>query len=182
MPLLERPYAPDNATLAARPGLILLAMAIICAVLVLILPVGILIILHQNSILTIGNFLKLGWMSLSTLVAILSPPRPIMLVLAIPSVLVIVFSIVFLIAFRFRAAWGPRVLSALAILWAVSVSASTILLPLLGMPGPLPVFTFLGMLPGLIAPLLFAIGFAGFMLHGDVARAWFGTAPKDARA
>jgi hypothetical protein len=166
----------------ARPGFILSAMAGICAVLVLIPPVGTLIVLHQNGALTIGNVLKLGWLVLTAIVAVLSPPRPLMVVLAIPSVLIFVFSIVFLTAFAFRAAWGPRILGVLAILWALSVNASTIVMPLLTFSGSLPVMTFLGMIPALIAPLVFSIGFAGFMVHGDVARAWFRTGPREARA
>ena len=101
-----------------------------------------------------------------------------MVVLAIPSVLIFVFSIVFLIAFVFRAAWGPRILAVLAILWALSVNASTILVHLLPLSGSLPVLTSLGMVPTLVAPLLLAIGFAGFMRHGDVVRAWFRTADR----
>jgi hypothetical protein len=166
---------PQVARADIRPGFILSAIAAISLVMVLILPVGILFVLQQNDILTIANVLKLGWLSLTTLVAILSPPRPVMMVLAIPSVMILLFSIVFLTAFFWRARWGPRILSALAIIWAISVNASTILLPILSMPGPLPVLTFLGMIPGLIAPLVFAVGFVGFMLHADVTQEWFRT-------
>jgi hypothetical protein len=158
-----------------RPGFILSAIAAISLVMVLVLPIGTVIVLQQNNVLTIGNVLKLGWLSLTTLVAMLSPPRPVMMVLVIPSVMILLFSIVFLTAFFSRAGWGPRALSVLAVIWAISVNASTILLPLLSMPGPLPVLTFLGMIPGLIAPLVFAVGFVGFMLHADVTQQWFRT-------
>jgi hypothetical protein len=166
----------------ARPGFILSAMAAICAALVLFPPIGIVVVLHLNDVLTIGNVLQIGWLTLGALVAVLSPPRPYMVVLAIPSVLIFVFSIVFLIAFVFRAAWGPRILSVLAIFWALSINASTILVPLLTLSGSLPVLTSLGMVPSLVAPLIFAMSFAGFMVHGDVARAWFRTGPREARA
>lgn len=171
--------AQHPARLAARPGFILSAIAAICAVLVLIPPVGALIILYLNSVLTLDNALKIGGLLLSTFGTILSPERPFMVVLAIPFMLIFVFSIVYLAAFFWRAAWGPRILSALAVIWAISVKISTIVMPLMAMPGSLPAMTFLTMIPGLIAPLIFAIGFAGFMLHGDVVRAWFGTIPKD---
>lgn len=175
---LDAPHAPRPA---ARPGFILSAMAAICLVIVLIPPVGALIILYLNDILTLDNILKIGGLLRITLFEILSPARPVMVVLAIPFILIFVFSIVYLMAFFLRAAWGPRVLSALAVIWAVSVKVSTIVMPLMAMPGALPVMTFLAMIPGLIAPLIFAIGFTGFMLHGDVVRAWFGTVQKDPR-
>lgn len=180
-PLLHPdPHRPREPR--ARPGFILSAMAGICAALVLFPPIGIGIFLHLNDVLTIGNMLQIGWLSLGALVTVLSPPRPYMVVLAIPAVLTFVFSIVFLTAFVFRAAWGPRILAVLAVLWALSVNASTILVPLLTLSESLPVLTSLGLVPTLVAPLIFSIGFAGFMLHGDVARAWFRTAPRAARA
>lgn len=171
---------PRTSEPRARPGFILSTMAAICAALILFPPVGIVVVLHLNDVLTLSNILQIGWLSLGALVAVLSPPRPYMVVLAIPSVLIFVFSVVYLIAFGFRTAWGPRILAVLAILWALSVNASTILVPLLTLSGSLPVLTSLGMVPTLVAPLLFSIGFAGFMLHGDVAKAWFRTARREA--
>lgn len=167
---------------AARPGFILAAIAGICVFLLFIPPVGLLIILYQNGILTVANIMKLGGLSLSTLGSLFSPARPFMVVLATPFILIFLFSIVYLTAFFLRAAWGPRVLSTLAVLWAISVKVSTVVMPLMVMPGSLPALTFLGMIPGLIAPLIFALGFVGFMLHGTIPQAWFGTAPKEARA
>jgi hypothetical protein len=178
MALLRLGDPPRAAEPRARPGFILSAMAVICAALVLFPPAGVLVVLYVNDVLTLANVLQIGWLTLGAFVAVLSPPRPYIVVLAIPSVLIFVFSIVFLIAFVFRAAWGPRILAVLAILWALSVSASTILLPLLSYSGSLPVLTSLGMVPTLVAPVLFAIGFAGFMRHGDVVRAWFRTADR----
>ncbi len=166
---------PQPARPAARPGFILWSIAAICLVIILIPPVGALVILHLNNVLTLDNTLKIGALLLSTLGNILSPARPFMVVLAIPFVLIFVFSIVYLAAFFLRSAWGPRVLSVLAVIWALSVKVSTIVMPLMAIPGSLPAMTFLAMIPGLIAPLIFAIGFAGFMLHGDVAREWFRT-------
>ncbi len=166
----------------ARPGFILSAMAVICAALILLPFVGAVVVLHLNGVLTISNVLQIGWLVIGALVAVLSPPRPYMVVLAIPSVLIFVFSVVFVAAFVLRAAWAPRILAVLAILWALSVNASTILVPLLTLSGSLPVLTSLGMVPTLVAPLLFAMGFAGFMLHGDVAQAWFRTARREVRA
>ena len=171
--------AQNPARSAARPGLILSAIAAICLFIILIPPVGALIILYLNGVLTLANTLKIGGLLLSTFGSILSPERPFMVVLAIPFMLIFVFSIVYLVAFFLRAAWGPRVLSALAVIWAISVKVSTIVMPLMAMPGSLPAMTFLAMIPGLIAPLIFAIGFTGFMLHSDVVRAWFATIPKD---
>lgn len=178
MALLPHVDPPRAAEPRARPGFILLAMAVICAALVLFPPAGVLVVLYVNDVLTLANVLQMGWLTLGALVAVFFPPRLYMVVLAIPSALIFAFSIVFLIAFVFRAAWGPRILAVLAILWALSVSASTILMPLLTLSGSLPVLTSLGMVPTLVAPIVFAIGFAGFMLHGDVARAWFRTADR----
>jgi hypothetical protein len=179
---LTPPAPPPASEPRARPGFILSAMAGICAALILFPLVGIVVVLHLNNVLTVGNLLQIGWLFLGALVAVVSPPRPYMMVLAIPSVLIFIFSIVFVTAFVLRAAWGPRILAGLAILWALSVNASTILMPLWTLSGSLPVLTSLGMVPALVAPLLFSIGFAGFMLHGDVAKVWFRTDRRQAPA
>jgi hypothetical protein len=170
-----------DAAPAARPGFILSAMAFICALMVVIPPVGMLIVLLLNGVLTFTNIAMMGWFSLTTLFWMFSPPKPIMTMAALPVVLLLLFSITYLLAFFRRASWGPRILSVMALVWAISVSTSTLLVPLIAMPGPLPVMTFLGLIPGMIAPILFALGFAGFVLHGDVAQEWFGTSKRNAR-
>ncbi len=168
-----------GATNRARPGFILSAMAAIFGLLLLIPLVGILIVLYNNDALTIANIWGVLRISVVALASALSSGLPIKVVLTVPTALTFVVAIVFLVAFCFRARWGPSVLAALALIWAVAVDASTILVPLLGMSGSMPLLTVLSMIPSLVAPVVFALGFAGFLLHGDVPRAWFRAGPSD---
>ena len=179
MAVPARSCALDRTRPRARPGFILSAMAVIFGLLVFTPLVGTLFVLYRNDALTLGNMLYGVSASLGGLVHAILSARPVTVVLVLPAMLVFLVSIVFLVAFCFRAAWGPRILAALALIWALAANASAVLVPLLGMSGSMPLLTFLGMVPGLVAPFIFALGFAGFMLHGDVARAWFGTFPKD---
>ena len=168
-----------GVTNRARPGFILSAMAAIFGLLVLLPLVGILIVLYNNNALTLANIWGVLWISVVALVSALSSGLPITVFLAVPTAMTFVVAIVFLVAFFFRARWGPSVLTALALIWAVAVDASKILVPLLGMSGSMPLLTVLSMIPSLVAPVVFALGFAGFLLHGDVARAWFRAGPSD---
>lgn len=174
-----RSGAPDRAIPRARPGFILSAMAFIFGLLVFTPLVGTLFVLYRNDALTLGNILYGVSASLGVLVHALLSAQPVTVALVLPTMLVFLVAIVFLVAFCFRAAWGPRILAALALIWALAVNASTVVVPLLGMSGSMPLLTFLGMVPGLVAPFIFALGFAGFLLQSDVAQAWFGTFPKD---
>lgn len=182
---MPHPQGPDARPInrkSARPGLVLSTLAAICAALLILPPAGILVALFQDGALRPEMIAEFGWFLLSVLLPRFRPPSSTAALAAIPMLLLFLFAITYLVAFCRRASWGPRFLAALALIWAISAGASTVLLPILAMPGGLPLLTFFGMVPGIIAPTLFAVGFAGFMLHGDVARTWFGTLSEDARA
>ncbi|MCU0883594.1 MAG: hypothetical protein MUC44_01390 [Beijerinckiaceae bacterium] len=178
---LAPPEVTHDRQPSPRPGLILSAMAAMSAALIVLPPVGILIFLYQNGALRLEVMLDIGWFFLNTLVPAFPPSRPFMAFIVIPVILLFMVSITYLIAFFRRAAWGPVVVSILAIGWALAASSSTLLVPMLTMPGGLPLLTILGMIPGLVAPVLFALGFVGFLLHADVTRIWFRVARKEPR-
>lgn len=148
-----------------RAGLILSAMVALCLGLVLIPITGSLIILHQH-----------GMLSVSVFVHLFMQPSAVTKVVIIPSILLFALAVVFIIAFFLRAPWGPGILSALAMIWACCASLATILVPMLAMPGGLPMLTAMNMVPAILSPLLFALSFVGFLLQSEGPRRWFAQA------
>ncbi|MDP2800723.1 MAG: hypothetical protein Q8O26_02460 [Phreatobacter sp.] len=150
------------------PGVILSAMVVLCIGLITIPVAGALVIIYSW-----------GMLSPFDLLTLLTIDSNISEVFFIPRDLLFIVGLIFIIAFFMRASWGPPILSVLALLWAISASVATMLVPMRAMPGGLPLLTALNLAPAMIAPMLFALGFTGFLLTSDSACRWF--APPDAR-
>lgn len=162
------------------PGPILLGIALLSAVVVSVPIFGTLFVLAQYGLLSPAAILNAGFIAVRTLFALLSPPKLLTLAIMAPSALLTLFAITFLIAFIRRSRWGPRVTSCLALSWSVATAINIPLIPALAMPGGLPTLTLLAMIPAMVAPMLFALGFTGFVLKSDVARRWFSISRKGA--
>lgn len=150
---------PEHGT---GPGLILSTMVALCIGLITIPVVGTPMLLYRWGMLPPFALLTL-FTSLSNVAMAFFLPRALLFVLALT----------FIIAFLLRANWGPRVLSVMALLWAVATGLTTMLVPMFAMPGGLPLITALNMVPAMISPVLFSLGFTGFLLNSDSAHAWF---------
>jgi hypothetical protein len=170
----------QSAPSPTAPGVILLGIAFLSAVVVSVPIVGTLYVLSQYGVLSSSAILNAGFIAVRTLFALLSPPNPLQLAVVVPTALLTLFAITFLIAFVRRSRWGPRVTSCLALIWSVSTAINIPLVPALAMPGGLPTLTLLAMIPAMLAPMLFALGFAGFVLKSDVALRWFSKSRKGA--
>ncbi len=151
--------APPAAALA---DVVLIAMAVLSTI-ILIVPIGVL-----ATVLAL-----LGLEAFGMAHQMLSVPSLIGSIAMTPTMLLIFLSAAFLVGYTVRARWAPVVVSILALLWGLTASGATLMIPLLGVPGGLPMVTILMMIPGLIGPVLMAAGMAGFMLTNDRVRARF---------
>ena len=165
---MTKPETPADALVDK----ILLAMAVLSTIIVLV-PIGVL-----AAVLAI-----LGLNVIALIPKVLSLPSLIASISITPTILLITLSAVFLAGYAFRARWTPLIVSILALLWGLTASGATLLIPLLGLPDGLPNITILMMIPGLIGPVLAATGLAGFMLTNNRVRVRFpgrrGTAVRE---
>lgn len=164
-------------------GALLSSIACLCAILVSVPFILMVYALAQTGLLS-ALFaplaaLKLVFLEFGTLLAFLKWPKPLTLAMIAPPSLLFLFALTYLIAFFRRSAWGPRMVSCLALCWAVSAAIGIVLVPMLAMSGGLPTFTILAMVPGMVAPILFALGFAGFLTTSTVAAHWFSRPRKE---
>ncbi len=145
-----------------KPGWILIAIAALFSIIVIVPTIGISAILLQR-----------GLNPLDVVGQLFAGMNLFVLSLVLPSALLMLLAIVFLVAFALRATWGPRAVSIVAMAWVMAATASRMMMPALAMHSGLPPLTWLGTLPNLLAPFVLTLGLIGFLTTAEGPRAWF---------